>query len=513
MKKLSGAAIGVFVINIISKLLGFIREMMIAYMFGTSYIVDAYTVAITLPSVIFSFFISGFSQSYIPTASRIDEASEQKDFYNNIQTILFFASVLMSLICFGMSEYITRILAPGFSREALELTNVFVKVIAFIFPFMSLFSMTAANLLFHERFVFANICDFIAFNILIIISIFIAGQGNIFFLIIGYLLSQIVVLILLWIYAEKKKIQKYHFKIDLRDRRIKEICFLALPFGLSLFVNQINSAIDRLLASTLGEGVISALNYANKVQLIIMGLTTMIFVTVCYPRLNMYFAKKQYALGMRYISKGIMLTNILAIPLMGGFFLLSYPICQILFQRGAFDANATLMTSRCLSFYALGLVFYSYREIFTRCLAANKQQKLILRNTLCAVAFNIFFNLVMIRFLSYIGLSLATSLAGFLAVILMYLDIRKMGESILSKKEIIDTIKIIVISVFVIGGLYFFYDRFLIIKNNYFMFILEVLIGVISYIILCFVSKIEIVTWLVEKVLENFKVKKQGGET
>lgn len=512
MKKLSGAAIGIFIINIISKLLGFVREMMIAYMFGTSYIVDVYTVAITLPSVIFSFFISGFSQSYIPIASRIENVSERKDFYNNLQTILFFVSVLLSLICFGMSERITQMLAPGFSKEAFELTNIFVKIIAFIFPFMSLFSMTAANLLFYEHFAFANICDFIVFNILIIISIFIAGKGNIFFLIIGYLLSQIIVSFVLWVYAEKESLQKYQFEIDISDKRVKEICFLAFPFGLSLFANQINSVIDRLLASTLGEGVISALNYSNKIQLIIMGLTTMIFASVCYPRLNMFFAKKKYELGMKYISKGIMLTNILAIPLTGFFFLMSYPICQILFQRGAFDANATLMTSRCLSFYALGLVFYSYREILTRCLAANKQQKLILKNTVCAVIFNILFNIIMIRYLSYVGLALATSLAGFLAVILMFLDVKKIDAAILSKRDLLDTIKIIVISIFVIGGIYLFYNQILIFKNNYFMFILEVFIGVISYIILCFVLKIEIVMWIVEKVFETFKGIKRGGE-
>lgn len=512
MKKLSGVAIGVFIINIISRLLGFIREMIIAYMFGTSYIVDAYTVAITLPSVVFSFFISGFSQSYIPTASRISKESERKSFYNNIQTILFFVSVLMSLSCFGMSRYIAQMLAPGFSKEALELTNIYVKYISFIFPFMSLFSMTSANLIFQEHFACPNICDFIVFNVLVIISIFIAGHGKVSFLVIGYLLSQIIVLLILWVYAEKKKLQKYQFKINFKDRRLKEICFLAVPFGFSLFANQINSVIDRLLASTLGEGVISALNYANKIQLIIMGLTTTIFASVCYPRLNMYFASKKYAQGMKYISKGIMLTNIVTIPLMGFFFLLSYPICQIVFQRGAFDVNATLMTSRCLSFYALGLIFYSYREIFTRCLAANKQQKLILKNTVCAVIFNILFNLIMIRYLSYVGLALATSLAGFLAVILMYLDIKKMGEPILSKNDLMDTIKIIVISVFSVGGIYFLYNQFFVFKTNYFMFILEVLIGVVCYIILCFVSKVEIVMWFVEKVLENFKGIKRGGE-
>ena len=420
LKNLARSASVTAFLLIISKILGFAREVFLADCFGTTYIADAYVIAASLPSVLFALFASGFTQSFIPSYVRTDPKNRAR-FFSNTCSVLF--------------------LAPGFSTEPAALTARFIAVISFYLPIFTIFNVLTAYLAAQEDFIPGGFCDFILVNLVLIASILIATPQRPMILAYGYVASMILALAVLWAYARRKHGLRWEPVLDLHDRDFRHLCTLAIPLGLSLMADQINGVVDRMFASGLGEGVTSALSYANRVQSILLTLTTTIFIQVCYPRMNLYFAAGEKEKGSGYVQRALLIACYTSIPLVVMFALYAQPIISLIFQRGAFSDESTAVTSVCLTLYALGIPFFAFRTILTNTLAANMRQKLILRNTVITVASNIALDFLLVRIWGYRGLALATSLSGVLAASLMYRDIRTLNLPVFTRRQAADVVK------------------------------------------------------------------------
>lgn len=442
MNNLSKSAMLISLIMVFSKFLGFLREILLANRFGTSYIVDAYWVAITLPDVLYPILVGGFSESFIVGSARLRTADQRKKYFNNTVTVLFLWAGILSIVSFFGSRWVSRFLAPGFDSAATQTLSAFLQITSISLPFMVLLNMLCANLQTKECFAVPYFCDFIIKNVLILIFIQISTPETSSWLIVGQVCAYVVTAALLWIYSLRKKIIAYRPCFDLRDEAFKNLCKLALPLGVSLMVNQLNGVIDRIFCSLLGEGVTSAMSYANKVQLLFYTLTTSIFISVCYPRINRHFADGEKESGMYYIRQAVLVALYISLPVMGGLILFSRPIIALFFERGMFTADSTALTAECLSFYAIGIPFYALREIGTRALSASLQQKRILKNTLLSVVCNLLLNALLLRPLGHIGLALATSLSGMVTFLLILSDMRKLGLRLFTRAQLWDMGKI-----------------------------------------------------------------------
>ena len=440
LKNLARSASATALLLIISKILGFAREVFLADRFGTTYIADAYVIAASLPSVLFALFASGFTQSFIPSYVRADPKNKAR-FFSNTCSVLFLISLLITGVCIAFRQNIVSLLAPGFSAEPAALTARFIAVISFYLPIFTIFNVLTAYLAAQEDFIPGGFCDFILVNLVLIASILIATPQSPMILAYGYVASMILPLAVLWAYARRKHGLRWEPVLDLHDRDFRHLCTLAIPLGLSLMADQINGVVDRMFASGLGEGVTSALSYANRVQSILLTLTTTIFIQVCYPRMNLYFAAGEKEKGSGYVQKALLIACYTSIPLVVMFALYAQPIISLIFQRGAFSDESTAVTSVCLTLYALGIPFFAFRTILTNTLAANMRQKLILRNTLITVVSNILMNFLLVRAWGYRGLALATSLSGALAASLMYRDIRTLNLPVFTRRQAADVVK------------------------------------------------------------------------
>lgn len=440
MKSLARSASLTAFLLIISKILGFLREILLADRFGTTYIADAYTIASSLPTVLFALFASGFTNSFIPAYVRTPH-DKRSQFFSNTCSILFSISLLVTGLCVIFRQNVVDLLAPGFSYESAELTTQFISVIAFYLPFFVVFNILTAYLQTQEDFIPGSFCDFILVNLVLIVSIGISSPQAPMGLAYGYVISMALALSVLWLYARRRYGLRWQPVFDLRDRDFRRLCSLAIPLGLSLMADQLNGMVDRMFASGLGEGVTSALSYANRVQSILLTLTTTIFIQVCYPRMNRHFEAGEREDGSRYVRKALLIACYTSIPLVAMFALYAPPIVRVIFQRGAFSEQSTAVTAACLSLYAVGIPFFAFRSILTNTLAANTRQRLILRNTLVTVASNILLNLLLVRYWGYCGLALATSLSGALAAGLMYRDVRKLELSVFTRREAADVAK------------------------------------------------------------------------
>jgi len=504
MKNLAKSASVILAVHLLSKGLGFVREIALAYRFGTSYIVDVYTTCISLPTIIFAIYSYGFSESYIPIYTRV-KREEQNAFFSNVLTILFLLSILMATLCTALSGELALLLAPGFSGDAHTLLIQFVRLISLLLPILTTFSMLSAHVQAHEDFIFVNFCGFIIVNVIEIISIFLATESFPELLPIGYVSANLAAAVALWIYAVQKKELAYRPRFQPRNRFFLSLCSLAVPVGVSRLVNELNGLTDRVFASILGEGVISSLSYANRVQLLFYSLTTAIFLSVCYPRVNQRFAEGDREGGLYYIRRAFLLAAYISVPVAGGLFLFANPVVAFLFQRGNFTTDSTTMTAGCLAFYALGLPFYALREIGSRALSASLEQKKIMKNTVIAVGANILLDFLLLRPMGYQGLALATSLAGMLSAALMLLDARKLGLRVLERSQLPDLLKISGCAALALALASFCYHLVLPV-NIPFALILAAVLGAASYGITTSILKVDILIWLYARFPKKLQV-------
>lgn len=490
---------------LISKVLGFIRELCLAHKFGTSRIVDVYDTCISLPTVLFMIFCTGFSNSYVPFYMRIRKGAARHTFFNNSLTILTVISLILTIMCEYLSKWIAMALAPGFDPIALSLLVQFVKIMVLILPFMVIFNITCAQMYTYEDFIFPAFCDYVIINIIIIFSILIASEAMPNILPIGYFLSTAIAAVLLWFVATRKKEICYKPRFCLHDPVFLRFCLLAIPLGISRLVNQLNSVADRIFASLLGEGVISAMGYANRVQLLFFSLTTDIFLSVCYPRVNQRFAEGDREGGLYYIRRAFLLAVYISVPVAGGLFLFANPVVAFLFQRGNFTTDSTAMTAGCLTFYALGLPFYALREIGLRALSASLEQKKILKNTMIAVGVNILLDFLLLRPMGYRGLALATSLAGMLSATLMLLDAQKMGLRVLERSQLSDLFKIFGCAALALTLSIFCY-HFILSINVSFALMSAAVLGMAFYGLATSILRVGILIWLYARLPKKLQI-------
>jgi len=506
MSKLLKAAVGIFVITLLSKFLGMAREMVLAYKYGASYISDAYVISTTLPTVVFAILLSGIARTYIPVYSRLESDEERKRLDGNVMTITFLLSCILTLLFLMLRKYIVLLLAPGFEATTYSLVVKMTSVMILLLPIMAGLNVLAGYLNYREHFLILSFCNYIVINIFIIIAIVVSSEEHIMLLPIIYVVGEVITLGILWIYSSKVGFV-YRPRIDIRDKGLKELFILAVPMGLSLMLNQFNSVIDRVLASMLPEGTITALNYANKVQILILGLTITIIATVSYPKLNRLFAEKKTMDALIYVNKGMMLTAFICIPATFALVILAEPIVKLLFERGSFDSTNTVVTAQCLAAYGLGLLFYGYREILTQALGANKLQKGILTNTVIAIGCNVGLNLILIRFLGHIGLALATSIAGLISYLSLYHTLKKECGNVVDRESFKELVKMLIAAIIMATIVYLVFQMLLSVMGSNIALIWTSFLGVLIYFALTYFLQVKECIWVIQKGIDFLKLK------
>lgn len=448
VKTAAQTAVVMAIFTLGSKGLGFIRELTMAGFFGTSYIVDAYVMSQSIPSILFGGVFGAIATSYMPLFSEKMAKYGPKEgnlFTSKVLVILFFASGVSALVGILFSNQLTHIFARGFTGETAELTAGFLKVTFIYVMFSSTAGILEAYMQYKNIFIPQIIIGYVP-NVVIIITIIISAYIGYQYLAFGLLIGNFLRFMLIARFSKRHDFDFLFENHDLREP-IKQIAVLALPVFIGSSTLQINLFVDKYLASELQEGSVAALNYANTLNLMILGITVTIITTMIYPRLTKAAAEadeKQFSL---LIQQGISLIIIIALPFALGAIAYHEQIVQIIFERGAFDPAATALTGSAYMFYSLGMVFYAVKELLVRMYYAKYDMKTPVICSIVAVAFNITFNLVFVDELGHNGLALATSIANFanMTALIAMMKTRCTGIVLLESKS--KLIKIIVAAV------------------------------------------------------------------
>ena len=392
-----------------------------------------------------------------------------------------------------------------FSGEKLKIAVDFTRIMIFGVIFITLSNMMTAWLQISGKFTIPGMVGF-PFNICIIIGIVISSKGNINIMAIGTLIAMVTQFLFQLPFAIKNG-YKYKTYINLKDEYIKKMIGLITPVFIGIGVNQINAVVDRTLASTLGDGAITVLNSANRLNQFVLGLFISTIAAVIYPTLSKLSNGDNNEKFAKSVAKSINIVVLLIIPISVGAIVLAEPIVRIVFERGAFNSNATDMTAIALACYSIGMIGFGLRDILNRVFYSLRDTKTPMINGSLSMGTNIILNIILIKFLGHAGLPLATSISALICIVLLLNSLKKKIGYFGQDKIIKTTLKSL-ISAIVMGVVtYFTYNTLVNILETGFIqeaiaLFASIGIGALLYgalVILLKVEEVSVVPYIIKK--------------
>ncbi len=413
-------------LSVISICLGFFREIVLAYFYGASAVSDAYLISITIPTVIFAFVGTALATSYIPLYTSIEKEKGEKEalrFSNNLVNFLLVFCCLVAGAGFLFAQLIVKVFASGFTGETLRLAVFFTRVSIVAVFFMGLTYIFRSYLQIKNDFISPALIGF-PYNVIVIASIVLSVRVDLVFLPVGLVLAIASQFLFILPFALKKG-YRYKFIMDKSDPQLRKVIYLALPVILGTSVTQINTLVDRTLASGIAVGGISALNYASRLNGFIQDIFVVSLSTVMYPMIARMATAGNIEGIKKSLSEAVNSIGLIVVPITVGTMLFTAPIVQLLFGRGAFDIRAAGLTSSALFFYAIGILGTAMLEILSKTFYAMQDTKTPMTNAVIAVVVNIVLNIILSRFLGIGGLALATSISALLGALLLFMSLRR----------------------------------------------------------------------------------------
>jgi putative peptidoglycan lipid II flippase len=433
--------------TLLSRILGFVRDMVIARFFGAGMAADAFFVAFRIPNLWRRLVGEGsLTISFIPVYTEyLTQRSEEET--RRVTHIAFTIAgvILFILTVFGIlfSPILIRIIAPGFVQlpEKFQLTVALNQIIFPYLFFMGLFALSMGILNSYRHF-FAPAIAPIFLNICIIVSVLLfyhTFKIPVMTLALGVLAGGVIQFLFQIPFLRKKRIT-FRFNFNFRDPAIKRIGLLMVPGLIGTAVYQINVFVDTIFASFLPGGSVSYLFFADRLMEFPLGIFAIAVGMASLPSLSGLAAQGKIEELKETLSFTFRLVSFISVPAMVGLIALKTPIVNLLFQRGLFDYSATEKTAFALLFYSVGLwaiagartivpAFYSLQDTWTP-----------LKIALICLGANVIFIAIFIFPLKHGGLALATSLSSTLNLILLFwklnsrlgmLDMRKNMKALL----------------------------------------------------------------------------------
>lgn len=461
-QSITEATILITLLATFSRILGFLREMMIAAFFGARKFTDSFVVAQAVPSILAGLVSGAISSVFIPLYAEWREKygkNESERFASIILSDIFIILLIVTFLSYLLSPIIIGILAPGFNEETRTLSIYLSYIMLPSIIFWGTYGLISGIFNSQRSFFLPNLSGVLGNIIFIIFIFFLHKSLEVYVLAWGSLANVVFQYIILLPYLPKIG---FHLKWELNFKYegLKKVLYLIGPIFIAQSIGLINMAVDRIFGSYLPEGSISALNYASRLYQLPFTLFVNALATATYTEFAFNAQSEDLSnlkISMEKTLRGVLF---LVIPATFGFIFLSKPIVQLAFERGLFDALATKRTSESLIFYSLGLVSMSINTILVRVFFSLHDTKTPTKISIIALISNIILNFLFIKPLAHMGLALATSFASSIASILLYKELkRKIYEPF--TKDLFEKIKLFTLGGLIIGIIAFSSYNFL----------------------------------------------------
>jgi putative peptidoglycan lipid II flippase len=442
----------------LSRVLGLVRDVVYAWLFGAGNQMDAFNVAFRIPNLVRDLFAEGaMTAAFVPTFTRHLTQRGKEDAWR-LGNLVLTALVVVTSAVVLLGMVFARPLTTAFAREyasvpgKLDLT---VQLTRIMFPFLTLVAAAVAfmGMLNSLRYFFVPSLSPALFNVGAIVAAFAfvplmepLGLHPVAGLAFGTLLGGVLQAAVQWPALHREGF-RFQFVWAPRDPGLREVLVLMGPGTLGLAAVQINQFVNTVLATGQGTGAVSWLNYAFRLMYLPIGLFGVSIATAALPAISTLSAKGDRA-GMRsVVSSGLRMMLMLNIPATIGLIALATPIVSLIFERGRFTAADTPATAAALIFYAPGLLGYSAVKIASPTFYAMRDSRTPVTVSVLSVFINIALNLALVRVIGYRGLALGTALSALInAVILLWL-LRARLDGLEGRRVLVALVKITIASV------------------------------------------------------------------
>ena len=433
----------IVLVGILAKLSSFVAEAVLAAYLGTTYQSDAYYMVNSIQLVVYPMLSVGIWKVFLPIyKEKITHGLQDEAAALTNKVITFFSAV--SFLAVGLlillAKYVVSVVAPGFEGETKELCIKLVRISAPMYFFIIAAAVYASILQANNKFLGSQIREVASHIPTILAAVFFYKRFGIEAMAIGLVAGGAVRLLIELPFVT----WGYRFRPDFKFKSNEfSIMLKRLPSALiSEGVVQLNTLIDKMMASTLSEGTISALNYGHKLMNVFSGLLSTAIATALYPQMIELIAlKKEEELSM-LVSKIIDIFCLLMIPVTMACVLFRTELVAVVFQRGSFTAESTTLTSGVFALYSVGIFFIACNTVITNLFYGYGNTKTPMLISIANLVINVVLNFGLIYIWGVNGLALATSLS---AIITFFIRIKAAEKYVKldNKRMIITAVKVL----------------------------------------------------------------------
>jgi len=422
--------------TIISRILGFVRDVMIASVLGTGLVADAFFVAFRFPNLFRRLFAEGaFNSAFIPLfAKRLEDESldEARRFGQEVLAVLAFTLIIFTIIAEISMPLLVYLLAPGFTEnpEKFDLAVVLTRIAFPYLLFMSLVAFLSGVLNSLGRFAAAAaapiLLNVVLISVLVFASFASTQQQAGHLLVWGVSLAGFLQWAML-VVAAKRAGMVFKLRRPRLTPGVKRLIILGVPGVIAGGITQINILIGTIIAS-MQDSAVSFLYYADRIYQLPLGVIGIAIGVVLLPEISRHLRGGKNGAADQAQNRALEFSMALTLPAAVALVIIPQPILMVLFERGAFSSDATAATASALTAFAVGLPAFVLNKIFSPGFFAREDTKTPMYFAIVAVVVNIVASLALFPYFQHVGIAIATSLAGWINVTLLGLTLHRRGH-------------------------------------------------------------------------------------
>lgn len=425
IETIAGAAVILAGASFASKMLGLLRNRVLAGTFGAGDTLDAYYAAFRIPDAIFQFIVLGaLSAGFIPVfVELMEKRGEHWRVAASVLNALLVLLISLTLLFIIFAPQLQSLIAPGFHGEKLATAIKLARIMALGSIFLGISAVFSGILQSYRRFVIYALAP-LFYNVGIIVgALWLVPAFGVSGLAVGVVLGTVLHMIVQWP-ASRAVGFRWRGVLDLKSEPVRKIAWLSLPRVAGLAVTQINLFAITVIASKLATGSLSVFNLANDIQSVPIGLFAISLATAAFPAFSEFVVRKDSEGFRRSFSSTVRLVLFLTVPFAVLLLLLRAQIVRVLLGWGEFDWSDTVETADTLAFFSLSLFAQALLPLLARALYALKDTLSPLIAGSIGVVLNVVLALSFRESLGVAGLALAFSLASIVNIVALWLMLR-----------------------------------------------------------------------------------------
>lgn len=498
------SAIIVTVVTLICKLLGFIKQAVYAAYFGATYQTDVFFAADSFVKMIAGIVFSGIIVSFLAyyTKSLLGEGREKANvLVSNTLVVYQPVSILTSILIFIAAPVISILLIPGLGEEAQDLMTDCLRVLSVVPIFYCVNYVFSAVLQGERRFIQSQLITGILSIFLIASAVFFSDSMGVYSLWGGTIVGVIFVTVFLFAFVKKD----IKFKVDkpFSDKRIHTIIFASVPLAVSTSIIAISTVIDKMIASSLGEGVITYVTYSQNLQNFVIAFLVTNMCVILFANFANYVAVGEIDKVRTVVSQAITYLTLLLLPISIITALSSYEVVDIVYGRGEFTDENVIGTSIILIGYGIGFIPVMMQNIYFNTYYAMNDTLTPMKIGILSTIFNIILSIIGAYFLGAVGIALGTSAAAIIGSFLGYKWLGKHLPNLKIFREKNLVVKLIISGVLCLVAVELI--SLINIESNMISFLLATIVGFAVYVGSLIILKCELLIEVISLLKKKIK--------